>query len=137
MTVPCVNGLLYRRRITGTPRRSAPRVGQVRAPRHDLTKDQELEVIKSGTIRCRPADIHDTSMQIIDSTAIVLTTLDSTPWPAGTTPFVARGSTYSPAAHGSSRRCPSRAPHHCLGRSAELRGKAMLQSRRRVPFRAP
>ena len=35
MTVPSVNGLLYRRRITRTPRRSLPRVGQVCAPRHD------------------------------------------------------------------------------------------------------
>ena len=87
ITVPSVNGLLYRRRITGTPRRLLPRVGQVRAHRHDLTKDQELEVIKSGSIRCRPADIHDTSMQIIDSTAIVLTTLDSTPWRAGANPL--------------------------------------------------
>ena len=41
-----------------------------------FTKDQELEVIKSGTIRYRQVDIHDISVRVIGPTGIVLTTLD-------------------------------------------------------------
>jgi Domain of unknown function (DUF4440) len=41
-----------------------------------FTKDQELEVIESATIRYRQVDIHDTSVRVIGSTGIVLTTLD-------------------------------------------------------------
>ena len=41
-----------------------------------FTKEQELEVIKSGTIQYRQVDIHDTSVKVIASTGIVFTTLD-------------------------------------------------------------
>lgn len=41
-----------------------------------FTKEQELEVITSGTIHYRQVDIHDTSQRVIGSTGIVLTTLD-------------------------------------------------------------
>lgn len=41
-----------------------------------FTKDQELEVIRTGTIHYRHVDIHEISVRVIAPTAIVLTTLD-------------------------------------------------------------
>ena len=37
-----------------------------------MSRDQELEVIKSGSIQYKKADIQESSVRIIDSTAIVL-----------------------------------------------------------------
>lgn len=39
-------------------------------------KRQEINVIKSGNIWYKKADIHEVSVQVIDSTAIVLTRID-------------------------------------------------------------
>lgn len=39
-------------------------------------KKQELEVIKSGGIWYKNADIHETSINIIENTAIILTKMD-------------------------------------------------------------
>lgn len=39
-------------------------------------KQQELEVIKSGGIWYKKADIHETSVNIIENTAIILTKMD-------------------------------------------------------------
>lgn len=41
-----------------------------------FTKAQELDVIRSGAIEYRRADVHDTSVRVIGSTGIVLSTLD-------------------------------------------------------------
>jgi hypothetical protein len=38
----------------------------------NMTKEHELDVIKSGGIHYKKADIHDVSVSIIDSTAILL-----------------------------------------------------------------
>lgn len=40
-----------------------------------FTKDEELNVIKTGYIHYRDFDIQDVSVRVIDSTAIVLTTM--------------------------------------------------------------
>jgi hypothetical protein len=37
-----------------------------------MSRDQELEVIKSGTIQYKKADIQESSVRVIDKTAIVL-----------------------------------------------------------------
>lgn len=40
-----------------------------------LSKTEELEVIKSGNIQYKKADIHDVSVKIIDNTAILLNSI--------------------------------------------------------------
>ena len=40
-----------------------------------MTKDEEIEVIRSGQIHYKDIDIEETSVRVIDSTAILLTTL--------------------------------------------------------------
>jgi aminoglycoside N3'-acetyltransferase len=43
-----------------------------------FTKEQELDVIRTGRIHYRDVDVEDVSVRIIGSTAIVLTTLELT-----------------------------------------------------------
>jgi hypothetical protein len=56
-----------------------------------FTKEQELEVVRTGRIHYRDVEIEDVSLRIVGSTAIVLTTLELTAVVDGnevTNPFV-------------------------------------------------
>ena len=49
-----------------------------------FSKEEELDVIKTGYIHYRDVDIKDVSVRFIGSTAIVLTTLQLGSWWTGT-----------------------------------------------------
>jgi hypothetical protein len=76
-----------------------------------FSKEEELDVIKTGRIHYRDVDIEDVSVRFIGSTAIVLTTLQLGSVGMATksrTPSSLPRSTCNMPTHGPWHRCPSR-----------------------------
>jgi len=75
-----------------------------------MTKDAEIEVIRSGQIHYKDIDIEEMSVRFVGDTAVVLPRCSWVPWSAATrspTRSSSPRSTFCSAEIGSWRHCPS------------------------------